>query len=57
MLNGLDMATQACMYLQGIIAPERNQEFSCFADCSHEAGRGVPDSPDPDMHGCRIRLY
>lgn len=56
MLDALEMAQETNKYLRGMITLEPNMDFSCFADCSQKAERGAPNSPDPNMYGCRIRL-
>ena len=61
LMDGLDMAKQTDTYFRSIFSDNNKREFSSFAgcfDCSGPAptGRSVPDSPDLDMHGCRIRL-
>lgn len=56
-LTGLDMAKQTDRYLRGIFARHDyfSDEFSSFAGPQTSA-RGMPESPDWDMCGCRIKL-
>ena len=54
------MAEQADFYFEKEIVGDDDSanEFSHFAngDFSETVERKVPASPDPEMHGCRIRL-
>ena len=56
MLDALEMAQQTNKNLRGMITLEPNMDFSSFEDCSQKAERGAPNSPDPNMYGCRIQL-
>ena len=60
-MDGLDMAKHTDAYFRSIFSGNNEREFSSFVGCFDcagpaPAGRNAPDSPDPDMHGCRIRL-
>ncbi len=59
-LSGIAMEEQTASYLKKEIFQENSQdvEFSYFAKGStpQMVGRAMPDSPDPDMSGCRIKL-
>lgn len=58
--DGLDAAKQTDRFLRGLLrgASSQDGEFSHFATSAtlKQAGRSLPDSPDPDMKGCRIDL-
>lgn len=58
--DGLDTAKQTNHYLRGLFCGTHGQDDT-FSYCVNSAapqtgGHSLPDSPDPDMHGCRIDL-
>lgn len=55
--DGLTAARLTDRWLRKILKPT-NEEFSYFANSgtAYSSKRNVPDSPDPDMKGCRIDL-
>lgn len=54
--DGLAAARQTDQYLRGKFCGAKDGAFSYCVNSAvpHAAGRSVPDSPDPDMKGCRI---
>lgn len=56
--DGLTAVRQTDQYLRGKFCGAKDEVFSYCVHSAvpHVTGRSVPDSPDPDMKGCRIDL-
>lgn len=56
--DGLATARQTDRYLRGKFCGAMDGAFSYCVNSAvpQAAGHSVPDSPDPDMKGCRIDL-